>query len=296
MTETNPTNLPALGKALAIVAGSGVLPRMLAEDCALKGQPYRVVQFEGVPLDWVADHPVIEAIFEKPGRLFADLKAANCADVTFAGGMTRPKLSPFKFDFKGLRLAPSLFSALRSGDDRALRIINGIFEAEGLRIRAPHELLEKLLMAEGTPTKATPSKNDQADAQRAAQIVQALGEVDVGQGAVVAQGLCLGTESIQGTDAMLAFVANSDPSVRPDPDGAKGVLLKAPKPGQDWRVDLPAIGPDTLTRAKDAGLAGVVVQADGVLVLGLEETVARADELGLFLWGRPADAPPNTDP
>ncbi|MEM9269413.1 MAG: LpxI family protein [Pseudomonadota bacterium] len=176
-----------------------------------------------------------------------------------------------------------------------MRIINGIFEAEGLRIRAPHELLEKLLMAEGSPTKAAPSKNDQADAQRAAQIVQALGEVDVGQGAVVAQGLCLGTESIQGTDAMLAFVANSDPSVRPDPDGAKGVLLKAPKPGQDWRVDLPAIGPDTLTRAKNAGLAGVVVQADGVLVLGLEETVARADELGLFLWGRPADAPPNTD-
>ncbi|MEO1551589.1 MAG: UDP-2,3-diacylglucosamine diphosphatase LpxI [Pseudomonadota bacterium] len=295
MTQDPPNTLPALGKALAIIAGTGILPRMIAEDCALKGQPYRVVQFEGVALDWVKDHPVIEAVFEKPGRLFADLRAANCADVTFAGGMTRPKLSPFKFDFKGLRLAPSLFSALRSGDDRALRIVSGIFEAEGLTVRAPHELLERLLIEEGIPTKAQPSAQDKTDATRASEIVTALGAVDVGQGAVVAQGLCLGTESIQGTDAMLAFVAGSAPGVRPDPDGSKGVLLKAPKPGQDWRVDLPAIGPDTVTRAKEAGLAGIVLQSGGVLVLGLEETVSRADELGLFLWGRAPDSPPTSD-
>jgi DUF1009 family protein len=66
------------------------------------------------------------------------------------------------------------------------------------------------------------------------------------------------------------------------------VLFKGPKPGQDWRMDLPAIGPDTLQAAAAAGLAGVVVQAGGVLILGRDETVAAADAAGLFLWGREA--------
>ena len=68
--------------------------------------------------------------------------------------------------------------------------------------------------------------------------------------------------------------------------GARGVLYKAPKPGQDLRLDLPAIGPGTLRRAAAAGLAGVAVEARGVMVLGYAATVAAADSAGLFLWGR----------
>ncbi len=284
---TSPTpNLPAIGDAIAIVAGDGVLPRLIAEDFARRGQPYRVVVFEGVSLDWLQKHPVIHAVFEKPGRLFADLRKAGCKSVTFAGGMIRPRLSPLRFDFKGLRLAPMLFKALKSGDDDTLRIVSSIFETEGFRIHAPHELLAELLARPGVHTKAQPSADDKRDAARAAEIVRAIGQVDVGQGAVVAQGICLATESIQGTDQMLSFVAKTGEMYRPDPEGSKGVLLKAPKPGQDWRVDLPAIGPETMNSAHAAGLAGVVVEAGGVLILGLEDTVARADALGLFLWGR----------
>jgi DUF1009 family protein len=131
---------------------------------------------------------------------------------------------------------------------------------------------------------------DRDDAARAAAIVAALGAADAGQGAVVAQGLCLGLETIQGTDAMLDFVARTGAGFRHDPAGARGVLLKAPKPGQDWRIDLPAVGPDTMRAAAAAGLAGVVVQAGGVLLLGRDETVAAADAAGIFLWGREADA------
>ncbi len=280
--------VPAVQRTLAIVAGQGDLPRLIAEDCARRAQNYRVVQFEGVELDWTKDHAVISAVYEKPGRLFADLRKADCDRITFAGGVRRPRISPLRFDLTGIRLAPKLFSALRSGDDAALRIVAEIFEAQDLRIVGAHELLNSLLMPEGVPTVAQPTDDDRADAKRATQIVSALGAVDTGQAAVVAQGICLGLESIQGTDCLLRFVAETSDGFRPDPDGAKGVLLKAPKPGQDWRTDLPAIGPTTVEKAHAAGLAGVVVQSDGVLVLGLEETVARADELGLFLWGRPA--------
>ena len=273
---------------LAIVAGAGVLPRMLAEACARQNRPYQVVVFEGVQLDWVEDHPVIAAVFEKPGRLFASLRQTGCRQVAFAGAITRPRISPMRFDLKALRLAPLLFKALKSGDDTALRIVVEIFEAEGLTVVAAHDILGDLLAPEGVPTTAQPSDADKADATRAAEIVAALGLVDVGQGAVVAQGICLAAESIQGTDAMLDFVARTAETFRPDPTGARGVLVKLPKPGQDWRTDLPAIGPTTIRKAHEAGLAGIVVQAGGVLILGLEDTVATANELGLFLWCREA--------
>ncbi len=271
---------------LAIIAGSGMLPRLIAEECARRQRPYQVVRSEGTDLDWISGHPVISAAFEKPGRLFASLRQAGCRDVAFAGGIRRPKLRPMRFDVKAFRLAPQIFKAVRSGDDNALRIVSSIFEEEGFRVVASHTILTDLLAPSGVLTQLSPSEDDMADAARAAEIARALGTADVGQGVVVAQGICLGLESIQGTDAMLEFVSQTGAAFRPDPEGARGVLLKAPKPGQDWRSDLPAVGPQTITNAHKAGLAGVVIEAGGVLMLGLDATVERADALGLFIWAR----------
>jgi DUF1009 family protein len=271
------------GGGLAIVAGRGELPRLIAEDCARRGRPYRVVVFDGVTLPWLAGHPAIAASFEKPGRLFAALRATGLASVTFAGGIARPAINPLRFDLKMLCLAPRLLRGIRSGDDATLRLVAAIFEAEGFRIVAPHELLPELPAAPGIHSRAVPDETARADAARAAAIVAAMGSLDVGQGAVVAGGICLGLESIQGTDAMLAFVAATDPALRPR---AKGVLFKSPKPNQDRRMDLPAIGPGTFEGAAKAGLAGVVVEAGGVMILDHAATVAAADARGLFLWAR----------
>lgn len=271
---------------LGIVAGAGLLPRMVAEARAASGGGRLVIAFEGAVPDWIAAHPHAVVPFEKPGRLFAALRRAGCGTVTFAGGMARPRLDPLRFDLAALRLAPRVLPLLRRGDDALLRGLMAVFEAEGFRVTAPHAELEGLLAAPGVPTRAQPSPADRQDAARAAELVALIGRADAGQAAVVAQGLCLGLETVQGTDAMLDFVAATGAAYRPDPAGGRGVLLKAPKPGQDWRADLPAIGPETMRRAAAAGLAGVAVAAGGVLVLGRDETVAEADRLGLFLWGR----------
>ena len=275
-----------MADGLGIVAGRGALPRLIAEDCARRGRPYRVVVLEGVDLDWLDGHPALAAAFERPGRLFAALRAAGCGAVTFAGGIVRPRLRPLRFDMKMWRLAPGLLGAVRGGDDATLRAVAAMFEAAGFRVEAAQTLLPELPAAAGVHSRALPSDRDRADAARAAAIVAALGAADVGQAAVVAQGVCLGLESIQGTDALLDFVARTGAAFRADPDGAKGVLFKGPKPGQDRRVDLPAIGPDTLRAAAAAGLAGVVVEAGGVMILDHAATVAAADEAGLFLWAR----------
>ena len=257
---------------LAIIAGRGDLPRLIAEECRSRGRPHYVVRLPGVDLGWADGHPAISAVFEKPGRLFADLRKAGVAEVTFAGGIRRPELNPLRFDLKMLTLAPKVLAGLKAGDDSTLRLVAGIFEKEGLRLVGAHEILTSLVAPEGVLT-------------RARRIARALGRVDVGQAAVVAQGICLGVESIQGTDALLAFVAETGRGFRPDAAGGQGVLYKAPKPGQDWRLDLPAIGPETVGRAAAAGLAGLAVEAGGVLLLDREGLIAAADAAGLFVLG-----------
>ena len=127
---------------------------------------------------------------------------------------------------------------------------------------------------------------DRRDATRAAEIVAVLGVADVGQACVVAQGLCLAVEALPGTDAMLDFVALTGAGLRPDPNGARGLLYKAPKPGQDRRIDLPALGPATVAKAAEAGLAGIAWEAGGVMLLDRAATVAAAELAGLFLWSR----------
>jgi len=276
------------GSALAIIAGRGALPRLIAEDCVRRGRPYRVVTFEGVRLDWLDGHPAIPAVFEKPGRLFSDLRGAGCSEVTFAGGMARPVLDPRRFDLKMLRLAPRILGGLRGGDDATLRLLAGIFEDEGFVLTPAQGLLTDLLAPAGPLTRSRPSAADRADADRAAQIAAALGAADVGQAVVVAQGVCLGVESVQGTEALLDFVARTGARFRGDPDGGRGVLLKAPKPQQDRRFDVPSIGPETVAQAAAAGLAGIVVEGGGVLILERDRTVAAAEAAGLWIWGREA--------
>lgn len=270
---------------VAIIAGTGVLPQLLAQSLAAAGRDYIVVVFAGIDLTWLDGQNVQKAMFEKPGRLFKALRKAGVETVVMAGAMGRPRLNPLKLDATGLRLAPVVAAALKKGDGGTLGIVTALFEAEDFTVIGAHEVAPDLLAQSGIATKVQPTEADIKDTDRATEIATALGTIDVGQGAVVAQGICLAVESIQGTDAMLGFVA-ANPHRLPEKNGAQGVLVKLPKPGQDLRVDMPAIGPDTMTAAHTAGLAGVVVSIGAVLVLGQAETVERADELGLFLWCR----------
>jgi DUF1009 family protein len=118
------------------------------------------------------------------------------------------------------------------------------------------------------------------DVARARAVLDALGPLDVGQAAVAARGQVLGIETLQGTDAMLDFVARTAP-------GSGGVLVKRPKPGQDLRFDMPAIGPDTVRHAAAAGLAGIEIAAGRVLLLDRDAVLAACAETGLSLWAAP---------
>jgi DUF1009 family protein len=266
---------------LAIVAGAGDLPQQLAAACVSTGRGYQIVRFNGIDLDWINDHPVIDAIFEKPNSLFKQLDKTDCTQVVFAGAMQRPKLNPLKFDLKLMKLAPTLLPALKGGDDGALNLIAQIFEAEGITVIPAHTILPDLLSSSGVLTKAKPTDQDEADIARGFSILNAMSAADVGQACVVGQGLCLGIETIQGSDAMLRFVTDTKAAfVAPNPNG---VFVKAPKIGQDHRMDMPTIGVETLNAVNNAGLRGIAIAENGVQILNRDACVNLANELGLFI-------------
>ncbi len=277
------------GEGLAIIAGRGDLPRLIAEKAREAGRPYLVVSFPETPLDWAEDHPHEVHRFEKVGRLFQALRRAGCGEVVFAGGMDRPRLRLWQADWGAVRVAARVLRLLRRGDDALLRGLGQIFEEEGVRLVALEACgLGIALTAEPGPLgRLSPGAGLEADAARARTILTALGPVDVGQAAVVAGGVCLGLEAVEGTDALLARVAVLPEAKRAHAPPPAGVLVKMPKPGQDRRVDLPAIGPRTVRGAAAAGLAGIAIEAGGVQVLDRGATVAAADRAGLCLWAFP---------
>lgn len=261
---------------LAILSGGGALPLMLAQAYP---NAMRVV-FDGVP-HGLAD-PVNTHKFEKMGGVFAALHQAGVDRIVLAGGLGRPALNPAEFDAGMMAIAPRLLPALQGGDDAILRLVITVFEEQGFEVVGAHELLRDVTVPEGQMAGDAPSKTALTDAARACDILLALSPLDVGQGAVVAAGQCLGIETLQGTDAMLRFVGDTPDRLR----RAKGVLVKAPKKGQDLRVDMPAIGPDTVHNAAAAGLEGIVVSAGKVLMLERDATLAAFETTGLFLIGQ----------
>ncbi|MBC7137688.1 MAG: UDP-2,3-diacylglucosamine diphosphatase LpxI [Defluviimonas sp.] len=279
----------ARSDGLALIAGTGALPGLLAGALAARAEPFVLAEMEGFPAAVPGAEPLRFRV-ERLAPFLDDLLARGVRRVVLAGAIRRPRLDPAAIDPATAALLPRLTAAMQAGDDATLRAVIGLFEERGLAVVGAEAVLPELVPGAGLLAGA-PTGADRKDAARAAAIVAALGSVDVGQGAVVAQGLCLAVEALPGTDAMLDWVAATGAGLRPDPAGAKGVLYKAPKPGQDRRVDLPALGPGTVARAARAGLAGIAWEAGGVICLDRAGMVAAAEAAGLFLWARdPGDA------
>ena len=264
---------------IALIAGQGRLPELLAAAAP----EALVAEMEGFPTGLAGAE---RFRFERLVPFMDRLHDLGVTDLVFAGRIHRPKLEPEFFDPRTAQLVPRVAMAMGRGDDGLLREVLAIFEEDGFRILGAEAILPDLVPGEGALTAAAPSAADLKDIARAVEIVAALGGLDVGQGAVVAQGQCLAVEALPGTDAMLDFVAAT--ARRADAKGARGVFYKAPKPGQDRRVDLPVLGPQTVEKAAAAGLAGIAFEAGGVLMLDRAAMVAAAERLGLFLWGRAA--------
>lgn len=270
---------------LGIIAGGGSLPAEVADHCRTAGRDYFVIRLNGFADDVMRAHPGADVGLGQLGKCFKLLRAEGCKAVCFAGKVDRPDFTKLAPDLRGLKALPGVIAAARKGDDALLRRILQEFEKEGFAVEGAHEVEGSLTLPAGALGRHRPQEAHRADIDRALLVAREIGRLDVGQGAVVCDGLVLAVEAQEGTDAMLRRVAELPEAVRGTPERRQGVLAKAPKPIQETRIDLPTIGVSTLQRAARAGLAGVVGEAGRLLVVDRAAVIEMADDLGLFVYG-----------
>ena len=270
---------------LGLIAGGGELPRAVAESVRAEGRGVFVVALKGLCGDWAGNFPHASVGLGEPGHALKALKVAGATEVLLAGRVERPKFSELKLDAKGVMVLPRVIAAARQGDDALLRVMTGLFEAEGFRPVGVSEAAPGLVAQEGPLGRHLPNDDHKADIARAFAIVRALGALDVGQAAAVCEGLALAVEAAEGTDAMIARITQLRDTLRGTPAKKRGVLVKALKPTQDAKTDMPVIGVETVRRAADAGLAGIALEAGKSLIVDKRAVAAEADRLGLFVVG-----------
>lgn len=288
---------------LALIAGTGDLPPALV--ARLPARPLVCAMAGFRP----AITPDLTFRIEHLGSFLNALHARGVTEVCMAGAVTRPMIDPAAIDAATKPLVPRIMEAIAQGDDGALRAIIAIFEGAGLAVRAAHDIAPDLLPEAGVLTRTPVSLATRQDAVSAEQTVAEMGRADIGQACIVRGGRVLAREGQAGTDAMLAQFAPSDDPLwgavdglgavlgsaaewlsgeQGEPVDARGaILFKAPKPDQDRRADLPVIGPQTAKGVVAAGLAGIVVEHQGVMVLERDVVLSVLDAAGLFLWVRP---------
>ena len=270
---------------LGIIAGRGPLPCILAEAASARGLPLHIVGIRGEAREEIERFPHTWVKWGEIGKMFRALDNNGCGDLVIIGGVNRPDFSNVRLDLGAIKTLPFILSLGKVVDDHVLSRVVRFFEEKGLRVHGAGDVAPELLAGEGPLGDRRPSADDEADIDMAFQVVRALGRLDVGQAAVVARGHVLAVEAAEGTDAMLVRCAELR-ALGKAPRAPSGVLAKAPKPGQEQRVDLPTIGPDTVGKAAAAGVAGIAVAAGQVLMADRDATIAEADRHGLFLVGK----------
>ncbi len=271
---------------LGILACAGSLPTEIAEAAVSAGRKVHIVGIEGFAEPEIAaySHKVVN--IGQVGGMLSSLRQAGCGQLIIAGALRRPNLLKIRVDHGFFRAIRTALSLTRGGDDSVLRRVVRFFEREGFEVVGVDQVAPHLLAAAGALGRLEPSPASTRAVTRAAALLRSLGAFDVGQGAVASEERIIAVEGVRGTDEMLAQIqaAQAEGSGAPM-QSAGAVLVKMPKPGQEMRVDLPAIGPRTIERAHACGLVGIVVAAGRALVIERARTIKLADDLGLFVVG-----------
>lgn len=274
---------------LALICGGGTLPLAVADFVAARGRKVLLFPLRGAASPAGFQRRPHHWLYFGQGGKFARLaRTAGCRDVVFIGSLVRPSFWQIRPDFRVLLLMPRIAAAFRGGDDHLLSGIARLFEQEGFRLLGAHEVAPEILVPEGALGRAQPNESDRADIALGLSYLHAAGPFDIGQAVVAAGKHVLAVEAAEGTDAMLGRVAEMRANGRVRAPAGRGVLVKAPKPGQDRRFDLPSIGPQTIEGVARAGLAGIAVVAGSTIVAEPERLIAAADYANIFVLGTPA--------
>jgi UDP-2,3-diacylglucosamine hydrolase len=278
-----------ISSPVGLIAGGGVMPFAVADSLTARGIDSVVFALKGAcdpkGAERFRHHWISVGQLGRAERLF---RAENCRHLVFIGTLVRPALSEIRLDWGTLRALGRVWAAFRGGDDHLLSSIGRILEQDGFRMVGIKDVAPDLLMPEGCLTRKVPDESAMADIAKGRAVLQALGPFDIGQAVIVIDGHVVAVEDIEGTDGLLARVVRLRAEGRIRARTGRGVLVKAPKSGQDLRFDLPTIGPRTVEFAAAASLAGIAIVAGDTVVVEPQAMVEAADAAGLFITGLPA--------
>jgi DUF1009 family protein len=281
--------MPVAGDGpLALICGGGSLPLAVADLVARHGRKVLLFPIRGAadPRDF-AERPHHWVRLGQFGTVARIARANDCRDIVCLGSVVRPSLWQLRPDLFTLKVFRHVAKAFRGGDDHLLSSIGRIIESHGFRMLGVHQVAPEILIPAGALGGVTPSARERADITLGFDYLRAAGPYDIGQAVVVADQRILAVEAAEGTDQMLLRITQLRESGRiAAPKG--GVLVKAPKPKQDRRFDLPSIGPQTIEKVVRAALAGVAVAAGETVVAEPVDLVAAADRADVFVVGESA--------
>jgi DUF1009 family protein len=273
-------------RRIAVLAGRGEYPLRVASAATAQGASVYVAVLSdaGNPADYAA-YDAKEYRLGQLGRFLDEIRRREINEIVMVGALPRPSFGALAPELSTLKYLPHFARAFQGGDDHLLRGVVSFFEGQGLRVLGPAELAPDLVAPVGTLGRHKPSTVAREAIATGMNLLAALSPFDIGQAAIIADHRVVAVEAAEGTDAMIERVAGLVQAGRLKPGKGDGVLVKAPKLGQDLRVDMPAIGPDTLTRVAAAGLAGIAIRAGSVLIGDRDRLVTLADASGLFIEG-----------
>ncbi len=275
-----------ISSPIGLIAAGGVMPFAVADSLTARGINPVLFALRGacdpVQVERFRHHWISIGQLGKAAKLF---RAENCRDLVFIGTLVRPALSEIRLDWGTLRVIGRVWAAFRGGDDHLLSGIGRILEQDGFRMVGIKDVAPDLLMPAGCLTLKSPDENAVADIAKGRDVLRALSPFDIGQAVVVIDGHVVGVEDIEGTDGLLARVAQLRAEGGIRAKTARGVLVKAPKSGQDLRFDLPTLGPRTVEGAAVAKLAGIAIVAGNTIVVEPQAVIEAADAAGLFVTG-----------
>lgn len=212
------------------------------------------------------------------GEVIKRLKLEKCEEVVFAGSINRPSFSKLKMDMRAIKLLSKIRTVSGKGDNALLSLLVNELENENFRVIGAEDLLQTNAPI-GIISETEPNIIDNNDIEIGLNVVHAMGTLDIGQATVVEEGLVLGVEAIEGTDALLRRCSK----LKRETKG--GVLIKLKKPNQEERIDLPTIGINTVKIASEIGLNGIAIHANHSIILDPENVIKEANRVGLFILG-----------
>jgi DUF1009 family protein len=268
-----------MSTVLGIIAGGGAFPCTVAVNARNLGARIIGVGFPSDTDPSFADRcdAFIWLKLGQLGKLIDFFVAHHVTHVVMAGPINKPRALDIRPDWRAARL---LFSLRTKGDDILLRAVGRELEKEGMTLTAPHAYCPELHAPAGILTRRKPTEQEQLDMDLGWELAQQLGPLDIGQCLVLREGIVLAVEAIEGTDAAIRRAGSLG-------GGPGAVVVKRPKPGQDTRLDLPAVGPGTIQAMIDARCSCLLVEAGHTLFFDLPASLHMAEGHNIAIVGRP---------